>query len=166
MMQSPMPPSSRMSLIKAEALHADVLAGLHAQCFDRGWTSKSVLELIAMPGALALLAMLAPMQPVGFVMVRRAADVSEIITLGVIEPHRRAGFATRLVMEAGKLLAGQGARTLHIEVAQSNTPAMKLYETLGFQRTGRRQNYYACNDGSREDAVTMMSPLPIAPPRV
>jgi [ribosomal protein S18]-alanine N-acetyltransferase len=161
-----MPLSSETSLIRAEALHADVLAGLHAQCFDRGWNSKSMAELLAAPATLALLAMLKQAQPVGFVMARRAADISDILTLGVIEPHRRSGIAKHLVTEAAKILAAQGALALHIEVAQSNTAAVRLYDSLGFRHTGRRRNYYLSKGGSNEDAVTMMSLLPIAPKEV
>lgn len=166
MTQSQMPRTSGMSFIRAEAMHAEVLAALHAQCFDRGWSAESVAELMGMPGALALLAEFTPAQPVGFVMVRRAADVSEILTLGVIGRHRRSGIARELVAEAARILAEQGARSLHIEVAESNRPALKLYEKLGFRHTGRRRDYYALKHGGREDAVTMMSLLPIAPPWV
>jgi ribosomal-protein-alanine N-acetyltransferase len=161
-----MPLSSETSLISAEALHADVLASLHAQCFDRGWSSKAMAELLVQPGTLALLAMLKPTYPVGFVMARRAADVSDILTLGVIAPHRRLGIAWYLVTEAAKMLTEQGVRSLHIEVAQSNTPALKLYEALGFRHSGRRRNYYTFAGGNSEDAVTMMSLLPIAPKEV
>ena len=123
-------------------------------------------ELLAAPETLALLAMLKHAQPVGFVMARRAADVSDILTLGVIEPHRRSGIARRLVTEAAKMLAEQGVRALHIEVAQSNTAAVIFYNSLGFQQTGRRRNYYLLAGGNSEDAVTMMSLLPIAPKEV
>jgi ribosomal-protein-alanine N-acetyltransferase len=64
------------------------------------------------------------------------------------------------------MLAEQGALTLHIEVAQSNTPALKFHGKLGFRHTGRRRNYYSLKDGNSEDAVTMMSLLPIAPEEV
>jgi len=154
---------SGMSLIRVEAMHANILATLHAQCFDHGWSENSVVELLAMPGTLALLAELTAPQPVGFVMVRRAADVSEILTLGVIERYRRSGIAQKLITEAAGILADEGARSLHIEVAQSNTPALKLYEKLGFLHTGHRRSYYARRQGLSEDALTMMSPLPIAP---
>ena len=123
-------------------------------------------ELLAAPATLALLAMLKQAQPIGFVMVHRAADVSEILTLGVIEPHRRSGIARHLVIQAAKVLAEQGARALHIEVAQSNTAAVRSYDSLGFRHTGQRRNYYPLKGGNSEDAVTMMSLLPIAPKEV
>ena len=161
-----MPLLSGTSLIRAETLHAPVLADLHRRCFDPGWSAKSVAELLALPGVAASLALLAPAQPVGFIIAHLAADVSEILTLGVIEPYRRSGVARALVMEAARMLAERGARKLHIEVAQSNAPALKLYENLGFTQTGLRPKYYAASDGSREDAITMMSLLPIAPREV
>ncbi len=44
-----------------------------------------------------------------------------------------------------------GAEAVLLEVRASNAAALRLYESLGFQRVGLRRRYYA--DG--EDAVLM-----------
>jgi len=163
MMPSRTPLISAISLKRADALHADVLSALHAQCFDKGWSDKSMSQLLRMPGAMALIAELGQVKPVGFIIARIAADDAEILTLAVSQGHRRLKIAQALVIETARLLAEQGARALHIEVASSNAPALKLYEKLGFSQTGKRPSYYARAGGSREDAVTMSRPLPIAP---
>jgi ribosomal-protein-alanine N-acetyltransferase len=119
-----------------------------------------------MPGAVALLAQSEGGEPLGFVIARCAADEAEILTMGVVPSRRRCSVAEKLLGEVAGRLSGRGARNLHIEVAESNSAALGLYEKIGFMRSGRRRDYYAAQGGLREDAVTMTRPLPIAPHHV
>jgi ribosomal-protein-alanine N-acetyltransferase len=85
---------------------------------------------------------------VGFLVFRRLAqgDVlqehempeHEILNLGVDPAERRKGVARRLV--EGVLSEAPGAWFL--EVRKSNLPAIRLYESLGFQPAGERKDYY------------------------
>jgi ribosomal-protein-alanine N-acetyltransferase len=135
---------------------------LHALSFDHPWDGESIRKLMVMPGTLALAAMSRPGQPLGFLLVRAAADEAEILTLAVAPRFRRSRIASRLIAGAIDLLAVTGVRRLRIEVARSNIPAMRLYETAGFTVNGTRRDYYAKRDGSYEDAVMMSRSLPIA----
>jgi ribosomal-protein-alanine N-acetyltransferase len=67
---------------------------------------------------------------------------------------RGIGIAWRLLDVLGKSVAGRGARTLHLEVAGTNAPALRLYRRSGFVETGRRKGYYQTSS-EREDAVLM-----------
>lgn len=124
-----------------------LLAALHAQCFDDPWTDDAFASLLSMPGAAAYLAMKAG-QPAGFVVLRTAADETEIITIGTIPAARRGGIAKALIAQAA------GNTKLFIEVAAGNAPARALYRQLGFVEAGVRPNYYR-RPQSREDAVIM-----------
>ena len=46
------------------------------------------------------------------------------------------------------------AQTMFLEVRPSNLIAYKLYETLGFNEVGIRENYYPAFTG-REDALVL-----------
>jgi len=75
----------------------------------------------------------------GFVASRQTAPGErEILNIAVAPAQRRQGIARRLLEE--ELAGSPGAWFL--EVRESNTAAISLYETLGFQITGRRQDYY------------------------
>ena len=80
------------------------------------------------------------------------ADELHIITVAVQPELRREGIGQKLVVES--LLRGQeeGAKCSTLEVRVSNTPAIKLYEKLGFKDFGRRKAYYSEN---KEDAEIM-----------
>jgi tRNA threonylcarbamoyl adenosine modification protein YeaZ/ribosomal-protein-alanine acetyltransferase len=152
----------RTQIVDAAAHHAKSLAALHAHCFALGWNAKAIAELMAMPGAITLLAQSEQGEASGFIIARCAAGEAEILTLAVAPNHRRRHIAEKLVEKAAGRLAKKGARNLYIEVAVSNAPARLLYAKLGFMLTGRRQDYYTKPNGGCEDAVTMTRSLPIA----
>lgn len=137
---------------------AAVLAALHADAFaaqtDELWNEKSLRDLLAMPGALALLALRGD-APVGFILLRQAADEAEIITLAVQPQQRRHGVARRLLSVGLDKMTGRGARHCFLEVADDNAAARALYAAAGFAEVGRRSGYYRDAAGQPRDAVLM-----------
>ncbi|QDO97223.1 tRNA (adenosine(37)-N6)-threonylcarbamoyltransferase complex dimerization subunit type 1 TsaB [Ferrovibrio terrae] len=138
---------------------AGVLAALHAEAFtgqsEELWTEKSLRELLAMPGALALLATQGGGQPIGFILLRQAADEAEIITLAVQPQLRRLGVARRLLTVGLAKMTGRGAQQCFLEVADTNVAARGLYAAAGFVEVGRRPGYYRDATGGQRDAILM-----------
>lgn len=131
------------------------LAGLHAECFPEApWSSGALDLLLAQPGTVAFLAEDAG-RLLGFVLLRRAADEAEVLSLGVAPQARRRGLARRL-LALGSAWLGPKTGRLFLEVAAGNEAALALYRSLGFRRVGRREKYYA--DGS--DALVLRRDLP------
>ena len=62
------------------------------------------------------------------------ADALYIGKLGVNVDYRRRGIAAGILMEAAKLAKDKGADCLRLMVVDINTPAIKLYEKMGFKR--------------------------------
>ncbi len=137
---------------------AAVLAALHAEAFagqsQELWSEQSLRELLAMPGALALLALQGE-QPVGFILLRLAADEAEIITLAVQPQLRRQGVARRLLTVGLAKVTGRGAQQCFLEVDDSNVAARSLYASAGFAEVGRRPGYYRDAAGVPRDALLM-----------
>lgn len=85
----------------------------------------------------------------GFLASRRVApDEREILNLAVDPAQRRKGIARALLAE--ELSRGPGRWFL--EVRASNTAAIGLYESAGFERCGRRPGYYR---DPAEEAIVM-----------
>ena len=75
----------------------------------------------------------------GFLVIRQtAADEYEILNLAVDPSARRRGVARQLL----SFELAQRHGTCFLEVRESNSGAIQLYEVLGFQRAGRREDYY------------------------
>jgi [ribosomal protein S18]-alanine N-acetyltransferase len=76
----------------------------------------------------------------GFLASRQIAPGErEILFIAVDPAHRRRGIAKGLLKN--ELDGSRGAWFL--EVRESNLAAIRLYETLGFQVAGRREEYYS-----------------------
>ena len=74
-----------------------------------------------------------------------------VVSVAVIDEHRRKGYGSVLVDEAVKGVKTIQGSELYLEVRCSNNDAVRLYEKLGFSITQRLKAYY--RDG--EDAYVM-----------
>jgi ribosomal-protein-alanine N-acetyltransferase len=119
---------------------AALLAALHRSSFDEPWSEAFFASLLGQPGTMALT--VADPAPLGFILVRVAADEAEILTLAVVPSARRAGRGRRLVEAALAALAASTARRCLLEVAADNAAAIALYAAGGFKPCGRRPGYY------------------------
>ena len=76
---------------------------------------------------------------VGFLVARQTApDEREILNLAVESAERRQGVARALL----KAELGRGKNQWFLEVRESNSRAITLYESAGFRVAGRRESYY------------------------
>ena len=82
-------------------------------------------------------------------------DVADLNRVVVHPAHRREGIARRLIAAGMEWAEQVGARRVLLEVEERNSPAIRLYEDLGFMVLARRRNYY----GSGLDALVMELPL-------
>lgn len=128
-----------MKLKTANAADAEALALTHAAAFPPGaaWNAGTIATLLGLEGVVGLAA------PGGFILARRVLDEAEILTLAVRPEHRRQGLGEALVETAALVAAAAGARVMFLEVAEENAPAMALYAKAGFEKAGRRRDYYA-----------------------
>jgi len=137
-----------MNLSVAEIRDPDLLAALHAACFDTGWDQAAFRELLTMPGTTAVVALI-DSHPVGLMLTRLVLDEAEILTIGTRTDSRRKGAATAMLALEKQRLPDGG--TLYLEVSAGNEAAQCFYRTQGFRLTGHRKAYY--RDGS--DALIM-----------
>ena len=156
---------------------ADDLAALQAASRaaspgHEAWCVSDWRTLLGQPGILAILAgapvgVPAMAEPgvgdgtpghFGFALIRTVLDEAELYAIGVVEDRRRLGIATAMLQRASESAAFLGARTLFLEVAQSNVPARTFYESRGFRIVGKRAGYYRGVSGS-EPALIMSCEL-------
>ncbi len=74
-----------------------------------------------------------------------------ILKVATLPEYRRNGLGRRLMVVAEEHARQMAGETLTLEVRLTNTGAIGLYESLGYERKGMRPGYYA--DGS--DALIM-----------
>jgi len=91
-------------------------------------------------------------QHVAHAVISRAADESELLMISVDPDHQGKKYGSFLLKDVIQRLKAEGINFMFLEVRESNTTAIALYESLDFAETGRRNNYYPTADG-REDAL-------------
>lgn len=133
--------SRRVAVVDAGAPEFDIMAALHAKCFDEAWDRNVIARVFAMAGAFGLLARPAG-RPAGFIICRTVADECEILSIGVAPDYRRQGIGRELVYAALVHAAAAGAGSLYLEVAEDNVAARALYAAADFAPVGRRPRYY------------------------
>ena len=83
---------------------------------------------------------------VGFVALRWAADVGEIVNVAVSPKYCRRGIGEELLCRCLMWGTGCGVKQITLEVGATNAPAIALYEKLGFAKVGLRKNFYQNNE--------------------
>jgi len=135
---------------------SDAVMAIAAQAREAAnWSKESYLKFASEPGSLALV-LEADGQIGGFLLGRLAADQAELLNLAVVATQRRKGAGTALLAKAIQEWRPRGAKTVYLEVRESNTDAIAFYEKHGFAKTGLRKGYYRAPD---EAALTMVKKL-------
>ena len=141
-------------MIKIEPMthmHVQEVAQIEKLCFSDAWSSLSITAELHNPLSLWLVAM-DGQTLVGYIGSQTVLPESDMMNLAVLPQYRRCGIARLLVQSLIEALSEKGVDSLTLEVRVSNTPAIALYEKLGFLPVGRRPNYYR---NPKEDALIM-----------
>nr|WP_219633459.1 ribosomal protein S18-alanine N-acetyltransferase [Stenotrophomonas maltophilia] len=91
---------------------------------------------------------------VGYGVLSIAADEAHVLNICIDPLAQSRGLGRQLLRALVRLAADRGAQRVFLEVRPSNTPALALYHSEGFNEIGRRPRYYPAAQG-REDAVVM-----------
>ncbi|GAB6043226.1 ribosomal protein S18-alanine N-acetyltransferase [Endothiovibrio diazotrophicus] len=95
---------------------------------------------------------------VGHGVMMVAAGEAHILNVCVHPDHQGRGVGRRILNHLLHLARRRDADMALLEVRPSNTAAVALYDSLGFNEIGRRPNYYPARNG-REDALMMARTL-------
>lgn len=91
---------------------------------------------------------------IAYAVMRCAFDEAEILNIVVDKNFRRKGYGKLLLQQLLNLAKQKNVQKVFLDVRVSNIAALKLYEQLGFEEIGWRENYYRAANG-REDAIQL-----------
>ncbi len=135
-----------------------LLVALDQASFDQPWQAATWQAALCDPKYIVLVAQ---QQNIlcAFGVAYTVDDEGEIATLAVDEAMRGQGLGETIFGALMDECFRSGAKTIFLEVRESNQSARRLYTRLGFQTVGERPNYY--NNG--ETAVVMSKIAPLVP---
>ena len=140
-----------MKIETMNASHVDQIAQLEKLCFSDPWSANSIASELDNKLAFWLVATEGDLVA-GYIGSQTVMDETDMMNVAVHPDFRRKGIAEALVNDLVENLKQVGSHCLTLEVRASNTPAITLYEKLGFSEIGRRKNYYR---NPREDALIL-----------
>lgn len=158
--------TANLRIIAVPPSHHGLAAAVADACFDPGagdgWPPGEILTFLGQPGVHAWLAVQGAGDtalPAGFALCRTVLDEAELLLIGVLPAARRQGIGRALLDAVLRDARGQGVSRLHLEVRHDNAAALGLYESAGFQVSGRRSGYYRAHNGQPRDALTLTCAL-------
>lgn len=143
----------KINIVPMTADHLDELEKLERICFSRPWSKKMLGEELENDCAAFLVAEEPEThQVLGYAGVLVMADEGYITNVAVFPDYRRQGIAAQIIKVFCDFAAGNHLSFLTLEVRPTNTAAIELYRSFGFEEVGRRKNYY---DLPKEDALIL-----------
>ena len=136
-----------------------LVAEINQRASNYPWTASQFEESFKSHSAMVLVY---DENVVGFAVFNTVIDEACLLNIAIHPQYQRLGLACHLLEHGLKKEIDRGAEQCYLEVRESNQSAIKLYEKLGFAKTGLRKNYYPLKQG-REHAVIMAKVL-INPP--
>ncbi len=144
---SPLPETAIRPMQEADI---DAVLAIEQASFPLPWKHEHFLQEIASPHGFPMVIEVAGCL-CGYVCLTSLFEVAQILDIAVAPGQRGQGLARMLMERAIAVAAEKGAEVLELEVRSTNSPAIALYELLGFERTGVRARYYEGID----DAILM-----------
>ncbi len=128
----------------------DKVAEMEKEIFSSPWSKNGFAESLKQPYSYFFVA--EETEILGYCGVHNLGGDGEITNVAVNEKHRGKNIASKMLIFAMEETKKEGIEAFTLEVRVSNTPAIKLYEKLGFENRGIRRNFY---ENPKEDAIIM-----------
>ncbi len=144
-------------MIRAEIFsekHISGAAELERLCFCSPWSEQSLAMLT---GTQAFgIAVCEDNKVLAYGGMLCVLDEGQITNVATHPDQRRRGYARMVLEELCLAAEKREIKNIFLEVRSSNTAAIKLYESCGFECTGVRKGFYS---NPREDARLMQKTL-------
>lgn len=136
-----------IKITKAEKENTADIALIESACFSIPWTEQSIADSIG--GSTYFNLAYVDGKPAGYMSMQVCCGEGDIMRVAVMPDFRRLGIG-RALME--NCFSANSLSAAFLDVRENNIPAIKLYESFGFEKIGLRKNYYA---NPTENAVMM-----------
>lgn len=146
------------SLVVRDAFIDDVAAMIEVERtgYQFPW-SENVFKDCFKPSYFTLL-LLEQENVIGFAIVSNIVGEAHLLNICIHSDYYRQGHATLLLNAVIRRSMKEKCESILLEVRESNNSGVGLYDKFGFDRIGRRKNYYPTDDG-REDALMYQLPI-------
>ncbi len=131
---------------------AKKIAYIHAACFTKSysWTAQDFVGMLNNPKALYAI------HDSGFAFGRWLDETqTELHSIAVVPHEQGRGHGRAVLNDFIDKIKTNGGKSIFLEVAKDNTPALHLYEAVGFKKIGIRPAYYKPSNTPPVDGISM-----------
>lgn len=128
-------------IVKMNAEHIPEIARLEAECFSQPWSENALSEELKNENSHFLAAVSDGV--LGYIGVQEICGEAYITNVAVFSEYRKEGIGRKLLNEACSGAKERGCEFITLEVRESNSAAIALYESEGFEKAGVRKNFYS-----------------------
>ncbi|MBO5230840.1 MAG: ribosomal protein S18-alanine N-acetyltransferase [Clostridia bacterium] len=128
-------------IVKMRAEHIPEIARLEAECFSQPWSENALSEELKNENSHFLAAV--SDRVLGYIGVQEICGEAYITNVAVFGEYRKEGIGRKLLNEACSGAKERGCEFITLEVRESNSAAIALYESEGFEKAGVRKNFYS-----------------------
>ena len=121
---------------------ADFIASALDFGFTDGWNKNMVVSAFNGGRFFGLIAEITGV-PVGFITASLGYDDVDIESVFVLPDYRKNGVAKELLKSIQEKIKQLNKDRILLEVKESNTPAINLYKSFGYEKISVRKKYYA-----------------------
>ncbi|MGN0458055.1 MAG: ribosomal protein S18-alanine N-acetyltransferase [Eubacterium sp.] len=136
-----------MKIEKFALQYLDDVANIEKTCFAHPWSRQDLKNQLDLDTSHFLVAV-EDGRAVGYMGLQIFSCEGYVTNVAVLPEYRQRGIAKALIGEALK----NDMRFITLEVRESNTPAIRLYEKAGFENVGIRPKFYS---NPNENAIIM-----------
>lgn len=146
------PPSiNEIEIVPLDVTHIKEIAQLEEKCFPDPWSEDMFIQLLSNPLAVFITAQ-KDGEVVGYAGIYHILSEGQLMNIAVKEEYRRLGIAEKMFDFILDYAKENDIEVITLEVRKENSPAISLYEKLGFEKVGERPGYYS---HPTDDAVLM-----------
>lgn len=138
------------SIVPIDRKHIKAIANLEKICFSQPWSENVILESF-MNGTKFFVAQKDD-KVLGYIGISCVLDEGYITNIAVYPAFRKMGIGTALIQRVFELAEELTLSFVSLEVRESNSTAISLYEKLGFKKEGLRMDFYR---DPQENAIIM-----------
>ena len=131
------------------------VAEIERECFSSPWTQEGLSSELSNENAVFFTAKLGG-EIAGYMGMHTVLDECYVANVAVKNAFRRKGIGRRLLSYAEERARERGCSFISLEVRVSNTAAVSLYSSEGYEKMGERKNFYSA---PTENALIMTKSL-------
>lgn len=140
-----------MEILRALPAHAAGIHRVECESFSQPWSESAILAEME-NGHSTLFAAVENGGVIGWAGLEAVCGEGSVTNIAVLPAFRRKGVGRKLTQRLIEEAREEGLDFLMLEVRVSNTPAVALYESLGFSPVGIRPHFY---EAPCEDALLL-----------